>query len=125
MNLYHFCADRHIKSILRTGIATGGLTEITPCGYVVHSGWVWLTIDPDPRRQSWATRNVIRYSRTAWRLTIEIPNDELCQLYNRKRIREIYPSADLLFSGWSGSDNWRIFRGSIPREYIKACDRMS
>lgn len=32
MILYHFCADRHIKSILRSGLTKGGLTEITPHG---------------------------------------------------------------------------------------------
>lgn len=124
MTLYHFCANKNIKSILRNGLSVGGLTEITPWGYIVHSGWIWLTTDPDPARQSWATRNVVRYSRTAWRLTIEIPDDELDQLYDRDRIRALYPSAALLFSGWSGSENWRVYHGIIPHGYIKASDNM-
>ena len=123
MILYHFCADRHIKSILSSGLTKGGLTEITPFGFILHTGWIWLTTDPDATKQSWATRNAIRYSHTAWRLTVEIPERELDCLYDRQRIKKLYPSTELLFSGWPGSENWRIYHGRIPKEYIKAYER--
>lgn len=123
MILYHFCADRHIKSILRSGLTKGGLTEITPHGFILHAGWVWLTTDLDAKKQSWATRNAIQYSRTAWRLTVEIPDDELDRIYDRQRLQMVYPLTAPLFEGWPGSENWRVYHGRIPREYIKAYER--
>ena len=123
MILYHFCADRHIKNILRKGLIEGGLTEITPRGFILHTGWEWLTTDPDPKHQSWATRNIVQYDRTAWRLTIEIPDSELYRIYDRQRLQTIYPFANPLFEGWLGSENWRVYRGWIPKEYIKAYER--
>lgn len=50
MTLYHFCADRHIKGILHNGLMEGGLTEITPHGFILHTGWIWLTTDPDAKK---------------------------------------------------------------------------
>ncbi len=123
MTLYHFCADRHIKGILHNGLTEGGLTEITPHGFILHTGWIWLTTDPDAKKQSWATRNAIQYSRTAWRLTVEIPDNGLDRIYDRQRLRAIYPLTEPLFEGWPGSENWCVHHGRIPREYIKAYER--
>lgn len=72
MILYHFCAAKHIKSILRQGLTKGALAEPTPTGFRIYYGYTWLTVDPDPNKQSWATRNAIKYDRTAWRLTIDM-----------------------------------------------------
>ena len=63
MTLYHFCAAKHIKSILRHGLDQGGLTEIKPTGFVVHGGWTWLTTDPILRIK--AGRQVTLYSTAA------------------------------------------------------------
>lgn len=52
MTFYHFCADRHIKGILRNGLTEGGLTEIAPRGFVLHTGWIWLTTDPDAKNRA-------------------------------------------------------------------------
>ena len=124
MTLYHFCAERHVKQILRQGLTQGGLTEPTPTGFFLHKGWTWLTKDPDPNNQSWATHIMVKNKRTAWRLTIEIPNDEIRKLYDRSRIRMLYPACDLLFQGYLGSENWRVFHGVIPKEWIVQADKM-
>lgn len=124
MTLYHFCAAKHIKSILRHGLDQGGLTEIKPTGFVVHGGWTWLTTDPDPAHQSWATSNLVQYSRTAWRLTIEIPDEEYRRLYDRIGATMLYPSCSALFRGFVGSENWRVFHGTIPKEWIKKAEEM-
>ena len=63
MILYHFCAAKHIKSILRQGLTKGVLAEPTPDGFRIYYGYTWLTVDPDPGKQSWATRNAIKYDR--------------------------------------------------------------
>lgn len=124
MTLYHFCAKKHVKNILRKGLTQGALTEITPIGYTIHKGWMWLTTDPDPNNQSWATRNAIPYSRTAYRLTIEIPVTEYGRIHSRHEIIRHYPGCDVLFRGYAGNENWRVFHGMIPREWIKEVKEM-
>lgn len=67
MTLYHFCADRHIKGILHNGLTEGGLTEITPHGFILHTGWIWLTTDPDAKNR--VGQHAMRFS-TAARLGV-------------------------------------------------------
>lgn len=124
MILYHFCAAKHIKSILQQGLTKGVLAEPTPDGFRIYYGYTWLTVDPDPGKQSWATRNAIKYDRTAWRLTIEIPDAECSRLYDPLSITAHYPDCDLLFTGFPGSESWRVFRGRIPKEWIKEANRV-
>lgn len=124
MILYHFCADKHVKSILRKGIIIGGVTEITPKGYVVHSGWMWLTLNGNPKEQSWEGRILIRYSRTAWRLTIDIPDEALDRLYDKSKLLALYPASEPLFRGHPESEDWRVFHGTIPPKWIIKADDM-
>ena len=124
MVLYHFCTDSTVKSILRRGITRGALALPTLTGYALYNGWQWLTADPDPAHQSWATRFVIRESRTAWRLTVEIPDTELHRLYDRQRLALEYSGVPALFDGWPGSANWRVYHGQIPAKWIKYAERM-
>lgn len=125
MKLFHFCSSKHIKQIMRQGLTMGAVVEPTATGFYIHNGWVWLTSDPDPTRQSWATRNQIKYSRTAWRLTVEIP-DNIPDgfLHNRTTLSMIWPSTCALFDGWPGSENWRVFHGVIPKEWIVKAEKM-
>ena len=124
MTFYHFCADKHVKSILRQGITMGAVAEPTATGFIIHNGYMWLTTDPDPTRQSWATRNRVKYSRTAWRLTVEIPDSELQKVFDRCEICQRWPGTLPLFEGWAGSDNWRVFHGIIPKAWITKAERM-
>ncbi len=124
MILYHFCANRHIRNILHKGICIGGVTEILPTGYVVHSGWIWLTLNGNPKEQTWDGGLLIRYSRTAWRLTVSIPDNKLERLYDRQRITGLYPGANTLFAGFRGAEDWRIFKGAIPAKWIIQADDM-
>lgn len=124
MILFHFCADKHIRSILRHGLTEGFLAIPAHCGFRLLSGWTWLTTDPDPNNQSWATKNAIKYDRTAWRLTIEIPDDALSEMYDRTGICGIYPACDLLFKDFLGSENWRVYNGRVPKEWIREAKEM-
>ena len=81
-------------------------------------------MSPDPKNQSWATRNIVKYSRTAWRLTIDIPEVALSRLYDRFGITAMYPACACLFDGWPGSENWRVFHGVIPKEWIMKAERI-
>lgn len=123
MILYHFCAQKHIDAILREGLTMGGVTELTASGVILHDGWTWLTLERDPRKQSWAkNQTILPYSRTAWRLTIEIPDSELKRLYNREKLTALYPATQLLFRGFEGCEEWRAFKGPIPAQWIKRAE---
>lgn len=124
MTLYHFCADKHVRNIMRKGLTIGAVPEPTATSYIVHNGWIWLTTDSDPAHQSWAKRFLLKYSRTAWRLTIEIPDDHLHRIHDREKLCKIYPRADMLFAGWPGSECWRVFRGDIHKSWIVKAERM-
>lgn len=124
MILFHFCAGKHIKSILHHGLTEGFLAIPAHCGFSLLSGWTWLTTDPDPNNQSWATKNAIKYDRTAWRLTIEIPDDALSEMYDRAGVSRIYPTCDLLFKDFRGSENWRVYHGRIPKEWIREANEV-
>jgi len=119
LTLYHFCADKHVKNILKQGLCRGGVIELGPRGMVsLHTGWIWLTTNGDAKAQDWEGRVLIPYSRTAWRLTVEIPEKETDRLYDRERLLKIYPGAATLFET-PGSESYRVYRGSIPKAYIK------
>lgn len=124
MTLYHFCAEKYVGQIIRQGLTIGMVTEPTPTGYRMHNGYIWLTTDPDPTQQSWATRIKVKYSRTAYRLTVEIPDEECVRVHDRAQLRKIFPSCDVLFKHWPRSENWRVFRGMIPKEWIVKVEKM-
>lgn len=116
---YHFCSRRHVKSIQRHGLTEGGLAVQTPTGFHLRTGFQWLTKDGEKANQSWATRNLIKYSRTDYRLTLNIPDEYVGKkLLSREEFELKYPESKLLFLGWDGSDSWMVFEGSIPKEWI-------
>ena len=122
MTLYHFCAARHRKSIQYTGIRIGGVCLSGEKGYNAKTGYIWLTTDPDPGSQSWATRHMIPYSRTAYRFTVEIPESQTHNILDRDALEKEIPGSGALFDGWPGSENWRVYRGLISKQWLIHCE---
>ncbi len=125
ITLYHFCAAQDISSILGTGL-TKGCTPIWENGKLhAERKTQWLTTDKEPGRQSWNTRHVLPYSRTAYRLTINIPSSYNKKLVSAKSFIEQYPAENAsLITGWPGSENWFVFRGIIPPSWIVGHKKM-
>lgn len=132
MTIYHFCSDKSIRGIMTDGITRGivpGFAFISaPKGgrtgvAVMTKGWQWVTTDGDPMRQSWATSEYIKENRVEFRLTIEIPEKELDSLYDKEKFLTVFPNHGPLFDEWDGSENWRIYRGNIPKYWIKDIER--
>ena len=124
ITLYHFCCDRDMSGIRSQGITKGEIVgekqnKFGKWGRVEFLGWQWLTYDKNRDRQSWATRKLIKYSRTEYRFTVEIPEKEVSQLYDRDRLAEEIPGTERLFDGWAGSENWVVYRGKIPKYWLK------
>ena len=132
MILYHFCCERDMKGIRNNGITKGmisGKMLVKHPGkrgewqFYMTPGWQWLTLDGDHEGQSWATKHIIRYDRTEYRFTVEIPEIEEAQLYDKDRLNEAIPGTDSLFLGWPGSENWRVYRGNIPKYWIRRLEK--
>ena len=125
MKIYHFCSARDAKSIRRQGIRIGCVYLPRPGdakSVEIFTGYQWLTLDPEKSNQSWATRELVKYDRTAYRFTIELPDDSI--LYDRDGLDAEIPGSGVLFDGWPGSENWRVYHGWILPEWITACEKM-
>lgn len=131
MIIYHFCCERDMRGIRNKGITKGGVVcersyrQNGKIRYqpVIVNGFQWVTLDEDRNRQSWATQILLRYDRTEYRWTVEIPEKEEGQLYDRDRLAALYPGSEQAFDGWAGSENWRVFRGNIPKFWLKKLER--
>lgn len=121
MRLYHFCSKRHVKKILREGISKGGVYLPRPGdakSIELFYGYQWVTLDSDPGGQSWNTREIVRYNRTDYLLTLEIPKDCEDRIMDRDALEKEIPGSRQLFDGWPGSENWRVYHGWILPEWI-------
>ena len=118
VTLYHFCCERDMRGIRSQGITKG---QIVLQRGQKHwfPGFQWMTYDGNHDRQSWATKYLIRYSRTEYRFTVEIPDDEVCKLYDRDRLATLIPGTEILFDGWDGSEYWVVYRGSVSKYQLK------
>lgn len=124
ITLYHFCCDRDMPGIRSQGITRGKVVDHKKSTsgkwvWVEFLGWQWLTYDKNRDRQSWATMKKIKYSRREYRFTVEIPEKEVGQLYDRDRLAKEIPGTEVLFDGWAGSENWVVYRGKIPKYWLK------
>ncbi len=128
ITLYHFCCEKDMRGIRTDGITKGAVvghhlintgTWKERAQYDIIHGWQWLTYDGNHDRQSWATKKLIRYDRREYRFTVEIPEKEAGQLYDRDRLDEYIPGSAALFDGWDGSENWVVYRGSISKYQLK------
>lgn len=123
MILYHFC-PAHLKSaILMEGLTKGGFPLMQSGGFVWHVQW--LTSERDRRQQTWATKNLISYSRTAYRLTIDIPDSRWKKLTKALDWVSVFPDGDRkIVTEWPGADAWYVYLGKIPPKWIVGCRRM-
>ena len=125
MTIYHFCSAKAVKAIRRQGIRIGAVYVPKPGdakSVELYHGYQWLTLDPERKNQSWATRKIVKENRTAYRLTINLPDD--CVLFDRDGLEKEIPGTGILFDGWPGSENWRVYHGWILPEWITACEKM-
>lgn len=124
MTLYHFCAAHMKDDIMRCGLTLGQFPFLSGGEYQLITRCQWLTAEPDSREQSWATQNMIDYSRTAYRLTINIPDN-----YHKKIVlatdfvKDMSEESAQIVTGWPGSDKWYIYRGIIPANWIVGCKK--
>ena len=125
ITLYHFCAAKDVKSIRENGLTLGMTPILTGQKLELVRGTQWLTKERDPGKQSWHTYNLVSYSRTAYRLTIDVPGSHRKKLIPAREFIERFPLENAgLVRDWPGSDMWYVFTGEIPPGWIVGCKRM-
>ena len=121
MIYYHFCAEHMLEGILKDGLTMGCIPVVTHQGFRLLPNYQWLTTEKSAKKQSWATSELIRYSRTDYRLEIEIPELFQANVLKPSQIVELIPwESHGIFTEFKGSDRWRAYKGSIPEEWIKS-----
>lgn len=119
MVLYHFCAAHAVPSILRDGLTFWMLPLYEPLGFTLEPNWQWLTTEKDPKKQSWTECNMAPYSRTAYRLTIRIPDSYRKKLIKATElVKSLREDQRHIVDDWAGSDSWYVFHGRIPPGWI-------
>ena len=119
ITLYHFCADFCLSSILKNGLTMGSTPIFENGSLRVEGGTQWLTKDGNPDRQSWNTQSTLPYSRTARRLTINIPYSHRKKIVPAHDFMAQYPAENAeLVDGWTGGEHWFVYRGKIPPSWI-------
>lgn len=121
MRLYHFTANRFLPAIRAEGLTRGFLPlSITPPR--VRPGYPWLTTNPD-WGQEWAEgTGVLPYRRNEVRLSIDIPEarrrDVIHWLIEGPMLSPAYQD----LSAFGDPQNWRLWHGVIPPEWIAAVE---
>lgn len=119
MNLYHFCAAYSMRNIMQEGITEGMTPILIGEELTIDHPAQWLTLEPDARKQRWNTKQLITIDRTAYRLTVRIPESYKKKLLKASEYIKEFPEENwgLVFD-WEGSENWYVYRGRIPPHWI-------
>ena len=63
MTIYHFCSEKAVTAIRRQGIRIGAVYVPKPGdakSVELYLGYQWLTLAPERKNQSWATRQIVK-----------------------------------------------------------------
>lgn len=118
MTVYHFTARHLLPSILKEGITLGCI----PLNMKeVRDGFQWVTINPE-FRQSWNGQVNVKYDRCAVRLTVEIPSIWRHKVLNWLQVCKKMTEIHDVLNSFGDPENWRLYRGKIRPEWIKAVE---
>jgi hypothetical protein len=113
-----------VESIRKRGLVLGKFPLIGDGHYTFIQGLQWLTDDPNPAAQSWATSILIPYDRTEYRLTVNVPMNRTRRLHKAKVFAKKLSEAQReIVEAWAGSEHWYIYEGSISPKWITMIER--
>ena len=117
MILYHFTSVHHINGCRAHGLRLGMVPlSLSPPRFL--GGYQWLTVSPQ-WVQSWCEdRIAVRYDRSAFRITIDVPRSKRQRLLRWTKVcHKLTPMhADL--NAFGDPENWRLFRGVVRPEWF-------
>lgn len=126
IKLYHFCPAHMVDDIRKYGLIKGMTPRKAkmPGEREIITNTQWLTLEPDPAKQSWATKEHITYSRTAYRVTVELPAKfAKKKLYRGLDFAEAIKYPELV-TEFEGNDKWYVYHGNIPKIWITEVVKM-
>lgn len=114
---YHFTAKRFLPAIQREGLTHGRmLKSIAPLSFIDNKQW--LTKNPD-FNQEWAHgTGRLPYKRNEVRLTVNIPLEKLTHCKPWTQMQFLVPEVAKDLSAFGDPENWFIYQGRIPAEWI-------
>lgn len=118
MRLYHFTAMSRLKSIQERGIVKGDVATSPSEGFNAP----WLTRNSNHNEQGWQAKEIAHEDKTTVRLTVEVPDGihtlrHWPELAKELEIEDWWYAA-LDKSGSGGSEDWYVFLGTIPYEWV-------
>lgn len=125
MRLYHFTSRHHIRGCLHQGLRLG-MVPLSIDPPKVLGGYQWLTSNPD-RAQSWNEGSSLPYDRTAYRLTVRVPDSERHRLYEWLSVGPLLVPPPMLadLNAYGDPDNWWLFDGFVPPGWLEDVQRTS
>jgi hypothetical protein len=124
MKIYHFCAPQFLDGIQKQGLILGR-TPYRANGKVIFlRGTQWMTVNPE-FSQPWNGMVLIRYDRTAFRLTYTIPKPERSHLltwWELKAQMQHELGEECILPGFEDdmdTQSWRIFLGTVKPGWLR------
>lgn len=126
MILYHFTAQAFLERIQAQGLTRGMVPwsiDRKTGDVICRRNLQWLTTNKE-WSQEWMKRGSVPFSRNSVRISIFIPRyaenfvidwKPLCERYALESAGDLNEGADY--------ENWRLFAGAIPPDWIVAIDR--
>ena len=119
MKLYHFCTKATEESIRAEGLTKGVIAwPLEHGGYRLIRPVQWLTDEPDPEAQGWATDTLgVCGDRVEVRLSLDMPQSrflqrwrEFARVYLRLSVHDLIHFAE---AGGGGDEHWWVYLGEI------------
>jgi len=125
MTLYHFTAARFVDRILAEGLTLGALLVEFKPGKTpkIDTRYRWLTASPEWDQEWSHGTGRLPYKRNERRLTVEIPKSGERDVLVWNVVGPYLSREYAMLSAYGDPHNWRLFNGSVPREWIVAVDR--
>lgn len=128
MKLFHFCSSHHIDSIKEEGLTMGSITVVDNKGVPqkIIRPCQWLTKNPK-WNQSWDAMKTLDYSRTDFKIIVDIPYENTDKLYRWQDIDEISQIVELegirntieILNQFGDPENWYCYFEKIPPEWFR------
>lgn len=136
MKLFHYCSAEHVSQIKKEGLTKGKLTLLGRNGMpkAFLEPIQWLTQNPK-WNQSWDTGMTLPYSRTDYKIIIDIPPEKAdTDLYkwwdgmwhHLKNQSDFIESREVdlkttfkTLNQFGDPDNWYCYWGVIPKEWFR------